>query len=265
MTVEKTDKVQLYGAKATMLSTLYCRAVDSRDRKPVLGDRFAVEAVKGIDYGFWKLRLLGRASDRFFVVLRAKQLDEWATDFLARHPDATVLQLGCGLDSRAFRLHLPEGVRWFDVDYPDVIGIRRQLYPERDNYRMLAASLTESAWLDEVPADRPTLVIAEGVLPYLDEADVRQLLRRLTDRFGTGELLFDGIPRWMTRWSKLFRWAISDGREIERWNPRLTYVTNVAVMAKFEQIPRPGYRLFYRLMSRSQWINDIARLFRFQF
>jgi O-methyltransferase involved in polyketide biosynthesis len=60
--------------------------------------------------------------------MRAKQLDDWSTDFLRRHPNAVVLHLGCGMDTRAFRLHPPETVQWFDVDQPDVIAFRRKLY-----------------------------------------------------------------------------------------------------------------------------------------
>lgn len=53
--------------------------------------------------------------------------------------------------------------------------------------------IASSVWLEETPADRPTLVLAEGALPYLTQAGVRQLLARLTDRFPRGELVFDGV------------------------------------------------------------------------
>jgi O-methyltransferase involved in polyketide biosynthesis len=76
------------------------------------------------------------------MALRAEQLDLWTADFLARHPDATVLQVGCGLDSRMLRVVPPADVRWFDVDVPE----------------------TDPGWLEEMPADRPVLMIAEGLL-----------------------------------------------------------------------------------------------------
>ncbi|WP_208719834.1 class I SAM-dependent methyltransferase [Amycolatopsis circi] len=76
------------------------------------------------------------------------------------------------MDSRAFRLDPPSGVRWFDVDLPDVIALRRKLYSADDGYRTIAASVTDSGWLDEIPADRPTLILAEGLLRYLREAEV---------------------------------------------------------------------------------------------
>ncbi len=66
------------------------------------------------------------------VALRGTQFDSWITDYLNGHPDAVVLHLGCGLHSRAFRI-APEGVRWFDVDLPQVIALRRKLYPRIRN------------------------------------------------------------------------------------------------------------------------------------
>jgi hypothetical protein len=87
------------------------------------------------------------------------------------------------------------GVQWYDVDYPDVADLRRQLFPARDNYRVIAASVTDPAWLTEVRSDRPTLMIAEGLTMYLTESDGVALLRRIVDTFGSGELQFDAFNR----------------------------------------------------------------------
>ena len=123
--------------------------------------------------------------------MRAEQLDDWSTDFLRRYPDAIVMHLGCGMDTRAFRLDPPETVQGFDLDQPNVIALRRKLYDDRDGYRMIGSSVTDETWLDEISTDRPMLMVAEGLVMYLTEPEVRTLLQRLTDRFGSGELVFD--------------------------------------------------------------------------
>ncbi|MFD2420030.1 class I SAM-dependent methyltransferase [Amycolatopsis pigmentata] len=271
-------KVDFTGVQSTMLVTLFLRALDAKDPHPVLGDRFAADAVDRIAYDWSKLDKPNMARNRFPVVLRATRFDEWTIDFLRRHPDATVLHLACGLDSRAFRLDLPAGVRWFDVDLPDVIALRRRLYQETDGYHMIAASVTDEAWLAEIPAGRPTLIIAEGLLMYLHEAEVRQLLRRLTDRFPSGELIFDSVLPWAAKMTHLLkkylsRWypypaywtAIRGGSDIERWDPRLRHRDNVAVMTAYQQIPNPGLRRFYRVSSRIGWFRDSLRIFRAEF
>ena len=171
------------------------------------------------------------------VALRAKQLDVWAADFLDHHPDAVVLHLGCGLDSRVFRLDPPATVQWFDVDQPAVIELRRKLYSDRDGYQMIASSVTEPAWLESIPADRPALVVAEGLLMYLTEAEARQLLQRITDRFGSGELLTDLLSQWGPRISKLIEWGARDGRELADWNPRLRYIEQTSAIARLREDP----------------------------
>lgn len=101
------------------------------------------------------------------------------------------MHLGCGLDCRVFRVDPGADVRWYDVDFPQVIALREQIYPDRPNYSLIATPATEPDWLDEIPADRPTLLIAEGISMYLTEDEGVALLQRFIDRFGTGELQID--------------------------------------------------------------------------
>jgi len=96
--------------------------------------------------------------------MRAKQVDDWSTDFVCRHPNAVALHLGCGMDTPAFRLHPPETVQWFDLDQPNVIALRRKLCDDRAGYRMIGSSVTDEARLDEIPTDRPMLMVAEGLV-----------------------------------------------------------------------------------------------------
>src|SRR5262249_21145504 len=133
--------------------------------------------------------------------LRAKHLDGWTRDFLADHPRSTVLHLGCGLDSRVFRIDPPGDVRWYDVDHPEVIDLRRQLYPERVGYTLIGSAVTELGWLDGIATDRPALVVAEGLVIYLREREGIALFRAITEKFASGEFIFDSYNRkmlWLT-------------------------------------------------------------------
>jgi methyltransferase (TIGR00027 family) len=188
-----TEKVHvdLTGAPQTMLATFYAKALDADLDKPILGDRFAKEIVDRIDYDWSKTSITKATSPS--VTTRTAHFDIWVSQFLAAHPESVVLHLGCGLDARAFRLDPGPGVEWYDVDYPDVADLRRQLYPSREHYRVVAASVTDPAWLADIPADRPTLMIGEGLTMYLTEADGVALLRRIVERFGSGELQFDAF------------------------------------------------------------------------
>ncbi|OBG38864.1 methyltransferase [Mycobacterium sp. E3198] len=254
----------------TNLCTLYLRAYESGSQAPILGDTAAVEAVDRIEYDWARMRRAMRpASNQYLVTMRAKQLDDWSAGFLHRHPNAVVLHLGCGMDTRAFRLTPPPTVQWFDVDQPDVIALRRKLYEDGDGYRMIGSSVTDQAWLDEVPTDRPTLMVAEGLVMYLTGAQVRALLHGITDRFGGGELAFDTVSPMGPRLSKVFtkgitKWGIRDARELERWNPRLRLLEQSFVGALCDRIPSAPVRLLWRLVNATPMRNyDVLNRFAF--
>ncbi len=260
----------------TNLCTLYLRAYESRLERPVLGDQAAAEAVDRIDYDFARMHRAAQPwANQFLVALRAKQLDTWAGDFLRRNPDAVVLHLGCGLDSRALRLDVPPGVSWFDVDVPDVMALRRQLYTERPGYTMIGSSVTERGWLDQIPTGRPALIVAEGLLMYLNEAELRDLLQRLTDHFGHGELLADLLSPWGPRFSQspllarastsgITKWGTRDGHELPEWIPRLQ-LAETAMFLDPEKISLKPQRVFYRIMSAIPFMRNYDRLYRFRF
>jgi O-methyltransferase involved in polyketide biosynthesis len=191
-----------------MLITLYSRAMQSRARDPILDDPWAEEAVGRIDYDFGRLRV-GEARAGL-VAARAKQLDRWTARFLADRPDATVLHLGCGLDSRVCRVDPPQSALWFDVDYPEVIEMRRRLYPERSGCRLIGASLGDSGWLDDVPRDRPAFIVGEGVTMYLTQGVMKGLLNRLVDHLPSGQMGFDVHSRELVRWTTRFGFTVGE-------------------------------------------------------
>jgi O-methyltransferase involved in polyketide biosynthesis len=187
-----TDKVPvdgLSGAALTMLTTLYLKALDADFDRPVLGDRFAKETVGRIDYDWRELGISGRWAP--LITVRTAQYDIWARQFLAVTQQCTVVHLGCGLDSRVFRLDPGPDVEWYDVDYPAVVALREKVFPARPRYHLVATAATDLSWLDEIPADRPVLLLAEGISMYLTEHEGIGLLQRVVDRFGCGELQID--------------------------------------------------------------------------
>jgi O-methyltransferase involved in polyketide biosynthesis len=93
-----TETTQLTREKETMLIALHSRAMESRSAHPLLRDTMAEEAIGRIDYDFARTR--PSRIESLQVILRSLQLDRWTNEFLHGYADATVLQLGCGLDSR---------------------------------------------------------------------------------------------------------------------------------------------------------------------
>lgn len=222
------QRVSLSGAQETMLGTLWCRVVDARSRRPILGDAGAVEVAGRIDYPFRRL-----GGDPLMVAVtcsRALWMDQRAGQFLAGHPEATVVHLACGLDTRHRRLRPGPGVVWLEVDHPDVLAVRRRVLPPPAGVELVPADIADPAWLAAVPPDRPALVIAEGLSMYLDPDRGRGLLSRLASTL-RGELIMDmngragalgqhlnrNVRRSGARWT----WLISDPRSLQSCGPVL--------------------------------------------
>lgn len=205
-----------------MLTTLYCKALDADWDQPILGDGFARDAVARIDYDWPELKVADRWTP--LVTVRTAQFDIWASQFLAAHQQVTVIHLGCGLDSRVFRLDPGPGVEWYDVDYPAVIALREKVFPTRAHYHLVATAATDPSWLDQIPNDRPTLLLAEGISMYLTQDDGIALLQHVVDRFGTGELQVDFYNSLAIRSQKTHRlqrqsgstlhWAVNSPADI---------------------------------------------------
>jgi O-methyltransferase involved in polyketide biosynthesis len=184
------NKINLTREKATLLATLYARATESKSSSPIIKDEMAEQAIQKIDYDFLKLKV-----DVIGISMRAKQFDNWTNDFLARNPKAIVLQLGCGLDSRVYRINPTASVKWYDVDYPEVIELRSKLYPERQNYTTIGESLENTEWINQIQSNIPVFVILEGVSMYLNSEIMNSLLRHITSHFKNGEIAFDAISK----------------------------------------------------------------------
>jgi O-methyltransferase involved in polyketide biosynthesis len=265
-----TDKVQFTKEKETMLMTLSGRALQSQWKNPILRDPWAEEAMRHIDYDMSQ-HLTGVASWSLWkdigptiIATRAATFDMLTNRFLADHPDAIVLQVGCGMDSRVFRLDPPGSVEWFDVDYPDVIDLRCQLFPQRDAYHVIGAPLSDLRWLNEVPRNRPGLLVAEGVLHYLSKTEVKALLNAVASHFPSGQLIFDICNSFIVKRAgsnvggtgATYKWGLDDPQDIKQLEPKLELIKE---FKPSEQVAFSRFPLWWRGLYRLQETNLTLR------
>ncbi len=251
-------KVNFTEEKETLLITLYCKAMQSQSKNPILQDAWAEDAVSRIEYDFSKLKVgLYRSQ---WIAIRSKKFDMITSKYLSENPDSTVLHLGCGMDSRIFRVNPPVCAHWYDLDYPEVIELRRRLYRDRAGYDMIGSSLADLDWLNNLPKDRPAIIIAEGVTMYLTEEIMKRLLNRLTDWFPHGEIAFDTLSRGFIKWlgknasnaratGATFGWGINDPQDVKSIEPRLDVVMEFKTtdLPEYSKIPL-GIRMLTRFM-----------------
>lgn len=267
--------MQLKNESEPYLITLYGKALDSRKENSILNDTFANEVISKIDFDFTKLKTPKGAE--VSLPLRARHFDGWTREFLIAHPGATILNLGCGLDSRVFRIDPPASVHWYDVDLPDVIDLRRDLYPERTGCILIGSSVTDPGWLDNIPADHPVLVVAEGLLQYLTEQDVINLFTRITGKFPGGQIIFDAYSRNMIHMVMLLSaarrsrpvllWGIGDPRELEKHIPHLRLITDISFLTMPELVERISPSRIGRAISlvMSPFVKKMVRHLRYEF
>ena len=264
----------------TAFLTQYARALDSRSPHPILGDTLADDVVRAIDYDFPGLGV--STSVVCQTALRAKMLDDRVRRFVAEHPDAVVVDLGAGLDCGVYRVDPPATVDWFSVDLPGIIGVRDELMPARPGSHSIGVSLVEKRWPEPIPTDRPTILIADGLLAFLAEATIVDLFRGITEHFGAGELTFNDYGRigWVSRAvvklapQKMFRdvgsqWGypgFKDAHHPEAWNPRLRLVeeASLAKAPEVDLFPR-WLRIATRLSGKTTAGARKARILRYRF
>jgi methyltransferase (TIGR00027 family) len=179
----------------TALGVAVERAQETERRRPLFRDPYAA-------------RLAGERGQRIAaamrhravssgIAVRTAALDEMILQTLALRGARCVLNLGAGLDTRPYWLDLPADLRWVEADLPGILDYKeRMLADERPRCRLerLRADLADPdarrRVLDEAAGGQPTLVVSEGVLVYLDAADVTALARDLAER--------DSFRWWLT-------------------------------------------------------------------
>lgn len=186
----------LDGVPETALWTLWFRSLEARRPDAVLVDPRAIELIGRIDYPF-----TGRFGQLFpaqaqIQALRVRTFDREVERFLVDYPDGTVVALGEGLETQFWRVD-NGSVRWLTVDLPQSVALRQALLPAGERQRGFAGSALDPRWTELVDPGRGVFITAQGLLMYLQPAEVHTLIVLCAERFPGGQLVFDAVPPWM--------------------------------------------------------------------
>lgn len=132
--------LQLGDVQETALIPLAVRANETKRENARIHDEKAVEIIE-------TLAVDTRAIDKFMshegVVARTIMFDKTLNELLEKYPDTVCINIGCGLDDRFSRVDNGK-VRWFNVDLPDSIEVRKKVFAEMERESMLAGNILET-------------------------------------------------------------------------------------------------------------------------
>ncbi|SKA72015.1 class I SAM-dependent methyltransferase [Desulfobaculum bizertense] len=225
----------LQGIPETLLIPLWARAVESKKAQPIVVDSTAADMLTHINFDFSVFEKVWLS--QLGVAVRTMLLDNAVRSFVRDNPDCVVVNFGAGLDTRFHRIGNEAIRHWYDLDVQSSIDLRRQLIPETERNTYITCSVFDPAWEEQVQhKDAPLLFIAEGLLMYFSEHEVRSLFMQLTEKFPHSDILFEMLAPFMVGRAKHhdsvnklstqseFTWGMAHSKDIEKWSKKLQYV-----------------------------------------
>lgn len=260
------------GVAETFLIPLWAKAVETKRPRGIIHDPKAVEIMNLIDYDFGKFEK-GKMS-QIGVSIRTMLLDRAVSAFIKKNPDAAIINIGAGLDTRLSRIDNGK-IMWYDLDLPESIEVRRKFFTDSDRCKMIGKSVFDYTWIDEIKKDgRPILFVAEGLFMYFEESEIIDLFTKLKQRFHGSEMLFETLSRLasqntkrhdvVTTTSAVFKWGIDNADDIYALN------TGVEVLDEwnfFEHLQKGQGNLLMQLACKIPYTKNkmASRIFHIKF
>ena len=204
------------------------------------------------------------------MAMRAKVFDDWTESMTAQNPEAIVIHIGCGLDSRCFRVKRNYKL-WLDCDLPEVIAVRKQYFKETPNYHMAELDATDTDAVKGLPDADAAVIVLEGISMYLANGELKALLRTLKDKYPKLNVLMDVYTEFGAKATK-YKNPINDVGVTEVHGVddigKLLEGTGVRVVKEHSFTPdhlvsrlKNSERRFFKLMFREKTYSRMYRLY----
>ena len=258
-------KIEKNTVQETLIIPLYARKMCSELYPSLYRDEAARRLVNAVDYDFSALEKKSRNSMQRFgfleVAMRQNDLAFEVREYLKSHPNAAVVNLGCGLDSTG-RACDNGKCKLYNLDFPDVIAVRNELLPAREREENIPCDLNDTAWFSKIDASGGAVFFASGVFYYFLTEQVKALVQKMADAFPGGVLVFDAANRTAVKmiaktWLKSAKikdvgayFAVSDAKsELSLWDSRLQ-VTSRGYMLGYNDLRDPSVSVFFRFLAK---------------
>jgi methyltransferase (TIGR00027 family) len=273
----------------TAIITLRARAIETKKEKPLIRDSMGVELLDRIGPllpADTRQRIMDRKLSPTltrYIALRARKYDSYARSFIKENADGLVVSLGCGFDTRYWRVS-EEPWNYVEIDLPEVIAAKKKVladvephlmgpHPMRP-YPMIGCSVLEEGWVEEIRSiqTQDVLFLAEGLFMYLPKPEVVRVFDRLSESFSRSHIVFEVVNERYTKgiWKKAveskmrrsggteagssYQFGVRDAKDVEAYGKHIKVVEEWSYYEEKDLRPRV-LALFrnFKLMSRTQW------------
>ncbi len=224
----------------TFLLPLWGRAYETKKDKPRLVDKKALEIIDKIDYDFSEIAKTQSLSQHGWIA-RSLHTDRFVLDFIKEHPKATIVNIGCGMDTTFSRIDNGQ-IMFYELDLPDVIELRKNFYQDGDRHKSIASSFLETAYFDQIEYGDGVLFLAGGVFMYFSEAEMKSFFIKAADYFKQCDFYFDSLsPKALEIGKQKVLekggmtmaldggWALKPIKSLETWDPRFKVVSHTPI------------------------------------
>ncbi len=236
--MDQKIKINKGTIQETLLLPLWGRAYETQKSHPRLVDEKAVEIITKLDYDFSAVEKTQSMSQHGWVA-RSLHTDRMALEFIEKHPEAAVVNIGCGLDTTFSRIDNGK-IMFYELDLPDVIALRKNFYEDSDRHKSIASSFLDTKWFEEIKVRDGLLFLAGGVLYYFGEDQIKEFFIKTADYFESCELFFDSLsPLGMKIAKKQVLkkggigismdggWGLKPIKALEKWDKRIKVINTI--------------------------------------
>jgi O-methyltransferase involved in polyketide biosynthesis len=243
----KADKITLSGVQETLLLPLWGRAKETKKKKPLLIDEKAVEIVDSLscDIAMFSDKLNKAAHVGF--IARSIYFDNQIREFVAIHPDSTIVNIGCGLDTTFDRIDNGK-IQWIDLDFPEVIDIRKKFMSESNRQIFVAKSVFDTSWYDCIKNKNELMFMIAGVLEYFTDQEISQLFSDFTNHCPGVEIIFEYCSKMGVRSNNKYllkradlinsarlKWSLNNISDITKINNRISIINNMTMFKEHKK------------------------------
>jgi O-methyltransferase involved in polyketide biosynthesis len=234
--MEYKIKIKKGNVQETLLLPLWGRATETRKSNPRIVDKKAVEIIDKLDYDF--SIITGNLNEMSITgwVARCLHIDRAVTQFIEKHPEATIINLGCGLDTTFDRIDNGK-IMFYELDFPDVIELRKSFSQDTERHKSIASSFLDKKWYDGIKKPKGLLCIAGGVFYYSTGEQIKDFFISMADHFGQCDFFFDSLSPMGMRIAKKQvlkkggmgmssdgGWGLKPIKSLEKWDKRIRVV-----------------------------------------